>query len=81
MRKIGLNGCPYCGNAEELYCSRPQTWHDEVCGFFFLQVVRCHGCMHRHYRPLCLPLVPVWSDKKPVQTTVPDEQPEHEVIG
>src|SRR5712691_2640845 len=31
MRRIGLlNRCPYCGKAEELYTSRPQTWHDEV---------------------------------------------------
>jgi hypothetical protein len=36
--------------------------------FFFLQVVRCHSCMRRHYRPLFLQPVPVWSETEPVET-------------
>jgi hypothetical protein len=58
MRRIGLRKCPYCGGAD-IYASQPKTWRDEVCCFFFLQVVRCHSCMHRYYRPLFLPPVPV----------------------
>ena len=69
MRRIGLlNKCPHGGKAEELYTSRPQTWYDEVCLFFFLQVVRRHSCMRRHYRPLFLPPVAVGSKEKPVNT-------------
>jgi hypothetical protein len=68
MRRVGLNNCPYCGKAEELYSSRPKTWRDEWCLFFFLQVVRCHSCMRRHYRPLFLQAVPVWSETEPVET-------------
>jgi hypothetical protein len=68
MRRIGLSACPYCGEAGELYTSSPKTWRDEACCFFFLQVVRCHSCMRRHYRPLFMPPVPVSSEKKPVQT-------------
>jgi hypothetical protein len=65
MRRVGLmNKCPYCGKAGELYTSRPKTWRDEVCLFFFLQVVRCRSCMRRHYRPLSLPPVPIWSERK-----------------
>ena len=75
MRRIGLlNKCPYCGKAEELRTSRPQTWHDEVCLFFFLQVVRCHSCMRRHYRPLFLLPVPVESEEKPVNLHANDEE-------
>ena len=74
MRRIGPQDCPYCGNTE-IYASRPRTWH-EVCGFFFLQVVRCHSCMRRYYRPLFLPPVPIPPAKKPIQTVANDEQPE-----
>jgi hypothetical protein len=45
VRRIGLKSCPYCGGAEELYLSQPKSWHDEVCFFFFLQVVTCHACI------------------------------------
>jgi hypothetical protein len=74
MRRIGLQNCPYCGEGE-IYASKPKTWRDEVCCFFFLQVVRCHSCMRRHYRPLFLPPVPTQAAKKPAQVTAPpDEQ-------
>jgi hypothetical protein len=73
MRRIGLQNCPYCGRAD-IYASRPRSWHDEVCCFFFLQVVRCHSCMRRHYRPLFLPPVPIWGAKKPVQAAGHAEQ-------
>jgi hypothetical protein len=64
----GSNRCPYCGDAGALYLSQPKTWHDEVCSFFFLQAVRCHSCMRRHYRPLFLSPVPVKPQKKTVRT-------------
>jgi hypothetical protein len=75
MRRIGWNDCPYCGR-DEIFTSRPATWRDEFCGFFFLQVVRCHSCMRRHYRPLFLPPVPTWSAESPMQSVPGDEQRE-----
>jgi hypothetical protein len=56
MRRIGLKGCPYCGDAE-VYSSRtePLTWLDRACGFLLLQLARCHVCMRRHCRPVFLP--------------------------
>jgi hypothetical protein len=60
------------GETKELYLSRPQTWRDEVCFFFFLQVVRCHSCIHRHYRPLFLRPVPMWRETK-VDNTATEE--------
>lgn len=76
MRRIGLRGCPYCGKVE-IYGSRPRSWHDEVCRWFFLEVVRCHACMRRHYRPLFLPPVTTPARKKRIQTTaIIDEQQE-----
>jgi hypothetical protein len=75
MRRIGLQSCPYCGK-DDIYASRPKTWHDEVCCFFFLQVVRCHSCMRRHYRPLFLPPVPTLAARKPIQTAANNEQRE-----
>ena len=55
LRKLGLRGCPYCGN-HEVYRSRtePLTWLDRACGLFLLRVVRCHECELRHYRPVFL---------------------------
>ena len=73
MRRIGLQSCPYCGK-DEIYASRPRTWHDELCCFFFLQVVRCHSCMRRYYRPLFLPPVPTLAAEKPIQTAALDER-------
>jgi len=73
MRRIGLQRCPYCGK-DDLYASQPRSWHDEVCCFFFLQVVRCHSCMRRHYRPLFLPPVPTPAERKPLQTAANHEQ-------
>ena len=56
MIKIGWKGCPYCGD-HEVYRSRtePLTWLDRVCGVFLLQLVRCHQCEYRHYRPIFFP--------------------------
>jgi hypothetical protein len=56
MRRIGLKNCPYC-DAPEVFRSRtePTTWMDRARGLFLLQLVRCHLCMHRHYRPAFLP--------------------------
>ena len=63
MRRIGLNSCPYCGK-DEIYASRPKTWRDEVCCFFFLQVpflhaaplsstflAACSGCIIKETHP------------------------------
>ena len=75
MRRIGLQNCPYCGSGE-IYTSQPKTWRDEVCCFFFVQVVRCHSCMRRHYRPLFLPPVPTPAAKKPIQIVANEEQRE-----
>jgi len=75
MRRIGLQSCPYCGK-DEIYASRRRTWRDGLCCFFFLQVVRCHSCMRRHYRPLFLPLVPTPAVTKPIPTARDDEQRE-----
>jgi hypothetical protein len=77
MRRIGLRNCPYCGRAD-IYTSQPKTWRDEVCCFFFLQVVRCHSCMHRYYRPLFLPPVPVPTQaaRKPAETTANEQHRE-----
>jgi hypothetical protein len=74
VRRIGLNSCPYCGRTEGLYLSRPKTWRDEVCFFFFLQVVRCHSCMLRHFRPLFLPPVPVWRETRVVDNIAKEEK-------
>jgi hypothetical protein len=76
VRRVGLKNCPYCGKAEELYSSRPQTWRDELCLFFFFQVVRCHSCMRRHYRPLFMQPVPVWPEAKakPVKAVGEEEK-------
>jgi hypothetical protein len=76
MRRIGLQHCPHCGR-DEIYTSHPNSLWDELCCLFFLQVVRCHSCMHRHYRPLFLPPVPLWSEKKPVQSVTVEEQRKH----
>lgn len=78
MRRIGLNNCPYCGKTGELYSSRPKTWRDELCLFFFLQVVRCHSCMRRHYRPLFLRLVPQWHEPGPDHMIGNEEKVPHE---
>ena len=74
MPRIGLNACPYCGKDDEIYSSRPTTWRDEWCGLLFLQVVRCHACMRHHYRPLFLPPVPIWSEKKPIETVSSEKE-------
>jgi hypothetical protein len=73
MRRIGLQNYPYCGRAD-MYASQPKTWHDEVCCFFFFQVVRCHTRMRRHYRPLFLPPVPTTPVKRLVQIASQDER-------
>jgi hypothetical protein len=56
MLRIGWKGCPWCGD-HEVYRSRiePQTWLDRACVLFLLQLVRCHECESRHYRPLLFP--------------------------
>jgi hypothetical protein len=74
VRRISLKNCPHCGRPDELYSSRPHTWGDELCLFFFLQVVRCHSCMHRHYRPLFLQAVPAWTEAEPLETVANEEK-------
>jgi hypothetical protein len=75
MCRIGLlDKCPYCDERGKLYTSRPESWHDEVCLFFFLQIVMCHSCMRRH-RPLFLRPVPLAPEKKPEHPRVNDKKP------
>lgn len=75
MRRIALfNKCPYCREAQDIYSSNPEGWRDEVCLFLLLQVVRCHSCTRRHYRPLFLPPVPVAPGKKSVHVQVEDKK-------
>jgi hypothetical protein len=74
MRRIGLQNCPYCGRDDEIYTSHPNSVWDELCCFFFLQVVRCHSCMRRYYRPLVLRPVPIAPAKKPIQAVANNEQ-------
>jgi hypothetical protein len=75
MLRIGWRTCPHCGRGD-IYSSRPQTWSDKACYLFFLQVVRCHSCMDRFFRPFFLPslAVPAYQTKKPSQTITSDEQ-------
>jgi hypothetical protein len=75
MLRIGLNVCPYCSNSK-VYRSRPTTWLDRAYVPFVLQLVRCHGCMRQHYRPLFWPApeFPTPPAKKPVQTLAEDEK-------
>jgi len=56
MLKVGWKSCPYCGD-HEIYPSRtePLTGFGRVCFLLLLQLVRCHQCEYRHYRPIFLP--------------------------
>jgi hypothetical protein len=53
MLKIGWKDCPYCCD-KEVYRSRRETLTllDRVCVLFLFQLVRCHQCELRHYRPI-----------------------------
>lgn len=77
MLRIGWKGCPWCGD-HEVYRSRiePQTWLDRACVLFLLQLVRCHECESRHYRPLLFPApeYPRPIREKCVQTQTHDEK-------
>ena len=77
MPRVGLNDCPYCRNVA-VYRSKPTTWPDHVCGLFLLRLVRCHGCMRQHYRPIFWPTpeFPILSAKKPLQARTDDDQRE-----
>jgi len=74
MYRVGLNDCPYCGNVA-VYRSKPTRLIDRVCMIFLLQIVRCHGCMRQHYRPIFWPTTefPI-SAKKSVQTRANDDK-------
>ena len=69
MFRVGLNDCPYCRN-RAVYRSHPEKWVDQMCVLFLMQLVRCHGCMRQHYRPLFWPApeFPISSTEKPVPT-------------
>ena len=54
MHRIGLTCCPYCGSSE-IYASEPRTLWQRISIVFLLRLVRCHACMHRHYRPIIYP--------------------------
>jgi hypothetical protein len=53
MCRIGLTNCPYCGS-RKVYASTPRKLWEAVSVVFLLRLVRCHVCMHRHYRPIVL---------------------------
>lgn len=53
MCRIGLTNCPYCGSYN-VYASTPRNLWEMVSVVFLLRRVRCHVCMHRHYRPILL---------------------------
>jgi hypothetical protein len=53
MRRVGLNGCPYCGGSE-VYASVPKTLLDKFPVLFLLRLARCHSCTRRHNRPIFL---------------------------
>jgi hypothetical protein len=42
----------------EVYRSRtePLTWLDRACGLLLFQLVRCHQCELRQYRPVFFPV-------------------------
>jgi len=65
MRRIGLKNCPYCGSSK-VYISAAKTLWERLPALFLLRLVRCHGCMRRHVRPLLLP-----APKRPEEYTVP----------
>ena len=65
MRRIGLKNCPYCGSSK-VFVSTPKTFWQSLPTLFLLRLVRCHGCMRRHVRPLLLPV-----PKHPEGDTVP----------
>jgi hypothetical protein len=62
MLKFGLERCPDC-DSSVVYASRPQSRGEEMAAFLLLQLVRCHSCMSRHYRPIFLPTL-----EKPAST-------------
>ena len=72
MRRIGFRAAPIAAKMTSTF--RPKTWHDELCCFFLLQVVRCHSCMRRHYRQLFLPPVPTPPAKRPIQAATNEQQ-------
>ena len=51
MRRISLKNCPHCG-CSKIYVSSSATRWDKICVVFLLQLVRCHICMRRHFRPI-----------------------------
>jgi hypothetical protein len=73
VRKIGFDRCPYCAETE-VFASRPKDWLDEVCGVLFLQVVRCHVCMRRHYRPRFMASPTARPLKKPIENASNEER-------
>jgi hypothetical protein len=76
MRRISFGDCPYCGRSEEVYRSHRKTWGDLAALFFLLSPARCHGCMHRHFRPLFWPApeFQIPSAKKPVQARANEDE-------
>ena len=78
MHKIAVRDCPYC-DSSEVYRSHPKTLVEKASVLFLVRLVRCHGCMRRHYRPLFLPVSEYVNPplvKKPVQAHAPDSTSE-----
>jgi hypothetical protein len=51
MRRVSLKNCPYCG-CSQIYVSSSATLWQRTSVLFLLRLVRCHTCMHRHFRPI-----------------------------
>jgi hypothetical protein len=70
LRKISLRNCPYCLSSQ-VYFSRPKRWWEKLPFIFLLQLVRCHNCMRRHYRPIMFA-----TPKHPATETVERKAPQ-----
>lgn len=75
MRRIGLQECPYC-SSHEVYESQGTTCRGRASGLLLLRVVRCHGCMRRHYGPIWVPALeyPTLSVKKQAQAVAHEDK-------
>ena len=53
MFRIGTQDCPYCSDTN-IYRSRRKNLWEVIAFLFLLRPVRCHGCMHRFFRPVLI---------------------------
>jgi hypothetical protein len=72
MHRISLKKCPYCGSVD-VRTSRNKTLWGILSAVVLLRLVRCHACMHRHYRPIFLFRTRSLRDKHTVRSRTPKE--------